>query len=99
MTSWRFCWWESLGRGSATGDAITNKVIITDTNGSVGRRNDAFGVLVTNEIDTHVLGDTFQRTPLDRDRVFHVECIRENCIIAIATSTFEFLGRVMINTE
>ena len=54
---------------------------------------------MANEIDTHVSCNTLERTPFDWHVVFDVASVGENGIVAREAPTFEFLWRVVVDTE
>ncbi len=87
------------GGGGAIGDAVSYELVIANTNCSVVVGNIATCILVTNETDTNIFWDTFEGTPIHRNIVLDVVCVREYNIVARKTTAFEFFWRIIVHTE
>jgi hypothetical protein len=91
--------WSPGGGRSATNDSVSSKFVVANANCSVVGRYSTGCVLMAAEIDAHILWKALEWTPFDWHIVRNVARIGENGIITRETTAFEFLWRIVVNTE
>jgi hypothetical protein len=92
--------YSSCLRGKRTiGDTVSDKVFVANANCRVVRRYLATCILMANKTDAHIPRNTLNGSPLEWHVLRDVASVGENGIIAGEAPTFEFLWRVVVDTE